>query len=345
MKRISKANLLIVWKKIDEIFDLFLPKSENGNTKFKNFQDEGEVDLKTLKTTVPLKNFVFPQSETFLKFKTKDKKIKFDITSVSEDEYVIFGARPCDIKSLEILDNIFLREPVDTYYKAHRDRAIIISLACKNPESSCFCGTFGIEPISVNKATDISLIEAGDFYYWNTISEKGKKITELLKDILEEVSSEDLVTLKIEKDRIELEMENLPLNSLDIEKIDGELQEIFDKEKMWKELSRRCLACGSCTYVCPTCHCYDVKDYAGNNGGERFRCWDSCMFSDFTLMAHGNPRTEQMQRVRQRFMHKLVYYPNNHEGTYSCVGCGRCIEKCPVHIDIVKVIKKLVVDR
>ncbi|WP_297596740.1 4Fe-4S dicluster domain-containing protein [uncultured Cetobacterium sp.] len=345
MKRISKANLLIVWKKIDEIFDLFLPKSENGNTKFKNFQDEGEVDLKTLKTTVPLKNFVFPQSETFLKFKTKDKKIKFDITSVSEDEYVIFGARPCDIKSLEILDNIFLREPVDTYYKAHRDRAIIISLACKNPESSCFCGTFGIEPTSVNKATDISLIEAGDFYYWNTISEKGKKITELLKDILEEVSSEDLVTLKIEKDRIELEMENLPLNSLDIEKIDGELQEIFDKEKMWKELSRRCLACGSCTYVCPTCHCYDVKDYAGNNGGERFRCWDSCMFSDFTLMAHGNPRTEQMQRVRQRFMHKLVYYPNNHEGTYSCVGCGRCIEKCPVHIDIVKVIKKLVVDR
>ncbi|MEG0299934.1 4Fe-4S dicluster domain-containing protein [Cetobacterium sp.] len=345
MKKISKNNLLLAWQKIDEKFNLFLPKSENGNVKFKNFQESGDVDLRTLKTSVPLKNFVFPQTETFLKFKTKDKKIKFDITSVAEDEYVIFGSRPCDIKSLEILDNIFLREPVDTYYKAHRDRAIIISLACKNPESSCFCGAFEIEPTSVNKATDISLIEAGDFYYWNTISEKGQKITELLKDVLEEVSSEDLVVLNIEKDRIKLEVEKLPLNSLDLEKIDGDLQEIFDKENMWKELSRRCLACGSCTYVCPTCHCYDVKDYAGNNAGERFRCWDSCMFSDFTLMAHGNPRTDQMQRVRQRFMHKLVYYPNNHEGTYSCVGCGRCIEKCPVHIDIVKVIKKLVVNK
>ncbi|MGL6168603.1 MAG: 4Fe-4S dicluster domain-containing protein [Fusobacteriaceae bacterium] len=344
MKKLLKNNLDNLWKKIDEEYNLFLPKMDKGTLKFKNFHEDGELDLKTLKTVVPLKNFVFPQSETYLKFKTENKKIKFNIESVSEDKYVIFGARPCDIKSLEILENIFLREPVDTYYKAHRDRGIVISLACNNIESSCFCEVFGVEPAGVLKSTDVALVDCGDFYYWNEVSENGKRLSELLKDILEDVKSEDEILYNETRERIAKMSAENTLNNLEIDKI-PDLKEVFENEKVWKELARRCLACGSCTYVCPTCHCYDVKDYAGNNGGERFRCWDSCMYSDFTLMAHGNPRTTQMQRVRQRFMHKLVYYPANHDGVYSCVGCGRCIEKCPVHLDIVKVIKKLVVNK
>ena len=74
-------------------------------------------------------------------------------------------------------------------------------------------------------------------------------------------------------------------------------------------------------------------------GIQRYRCWDSCMYSDFTMMAHGNNRNSQMQRFRQRFMHKLVYFPANNDGMYSCVGCGRCVDKCPSHLNIVKVIK------
>lgn len=344
MKKLSKKNLNALWEIINEEYNLFLPKKDRGILKFKNFIEEGEVDLEILKTTVPLKNFVFPQNETYLKFKTENKKIKFKVEGVSEEKYVIFGARPCDIKSLEILDNIFLREPVDTYYKAHRDRGIIISLACNTIESSCFCEIFGIEPTSIFKSTDISLVDCGDFYYWNEVTEEGKILTEKLKNILENIEEVDKELHENRKEIIKKKSEENILNSLEINKI-GELKEVFENEKVWKELSRRCLACGSCTYVCPTCHCYDVKDYAGNNSGERFRCWDSCMYSEFTLMAHGNPRTTQMQRVRQRFMHKLVYYPNNHDGIYSCVGCGRCIEKCPVHIDIVKVIKKLAVNK
>ena len=89
----------------------------------------------------------------------------------------------------------------------------------------------------------------------------------------------------------------------------------------------------------PTCQCYDIKDYDTGHGIQRYRCWDSCMYSDFTMMAHGNNRTSQMQRFRQRFMHKLVYFPANNDGMYSCVGCGRCVEKCPSSLNIVKVIK------
>ena len=102
-----------------------------------------------------------------------------------------------------------------------------------------------------------------------------------------------------------------------------------------------CIGCGACTFVCPTCQCYDIKDFNTGNGVQRYRCWDSCMYSDFTMMAHGNNRTSQMQRFRQRFMHKLVYFPANNDGMYSCVGCGRCVEKCPSSLNIVKVIKSM----
>ena len=116
------------------------------------------------------------------------------------------------------------------------------------------------------------------------------------------------------------------------------LMEHFADPK-WKELYKACLGCGTCTFVCPTCQCYDIRDFDTGHGIQRFRCWDSCMYSDFTMMAHGNNRTSQMQRFRQRFMHKLAYFPANNDGMFSCVGCGRCVDKCPSHLNIVKVIK------
>ena len=115
----------------------------------------------------------------------------------------------------------------------------------------------------------------------------------------------------------------------------------LDTEIAWigNKAVRGCIACGTCTFVCPTCQCYDIKDYTTKDGIQRYRCWDSCMYSDFTLMAGGQNRTTQLQRFRQRFMHKLVYYPDRYDGMFSCVGCGRCVDKCPQSLNIVKVIK------
>jgi len=119
---------------------------------------------------------------------------------------------------------------------------------------------------------------------------------------------------------------------------EGKTEEKFSSE-LWDKLYKPCLGCGTCTFVCPTCQCYDIKDYTTKNGVQRYRCWDSCMYSDFTLMAGGQNRHTQLQRFRQRFMHKLVYYPTNNDGMFMCVGCGRCVEKCPQSLNIVKVIR------
>ena len=113
------------------------------------------------------------------------------------------------------------------------------------------------------------------------------------------------------------------------------------RDSRWASLSEACLGCGTCTFVCPTCQCYDIKEFKTSDGVKRFRCWDSCMYSDFTKMAGGQPRLTQLERFRQRFMHKLIYFPMNNDGVYGCVGCGRCLARCPIHMNIVKVMKEL----
>lgn len=136
-------------------------------------------------------------------------------------------------------------------------------------------------------------------------------------------------------------LEKLPLKNLSTDSFGGDkLMELFNSDK-WAGLSEACLGCGTCTFVCPTCQCYDIRDYDTGHGVQRFRCWDSCMYSDFTKTAGGQPRPTQIERFRQRFMHKLVYYPANNEGVFGCVGCGRCMKSCPISMNIVKVMKTL----
>ncbi len=136
-------------------------------------------------------------------------------------------------------------------------------------------------------------------------------------------------------------LKKLPLAGLNLSAVGaGKTKALFDRPE-WKSLSEACLGCGTCTFVCPTCQCYDIQEFNNGKTVRRFRCWDSCMYSDFTKMSAGQPRPTQLERFRQRFMHKLVYHPDNHEGTFGCVGCGRCLQKCPIHMNIVKVIKEL----
>ena len=161
-------------------------------------------------------------------------------------------------------------------------------------------------------------------------------LTNQVKDLLETCND---IAVNKEKEKINAILSLLPYSDISLEEWNGDvLTEKFNSE-IWEDLYKPCLGCGTCTFVCPTCQCYDIKDYSTGNGVNRYRCWDSCMYSDFTMMAHGNNRTTQMQRFRQRFMHKLVYFPANNDGAYSCVGCGRCVAKCPSSLNIIKVIK------
>ena len=207
-------------------------------------------------------------------------------------------------------------------------------MACHEPEETCFCKVFGVD--AAQPASDVAVWMVGEDLYWKALTEKGETLTAAVKELL---SDADEAAVEAEKEAIRGIVEKLPYMNLSLEGWNGDaLTEKFDSP-IWEELYKPCLACGTCTFVCPTCQCYDIKDYTAGNSVSRYRCWDSCMYSDFTMMAHGNNRTSQMQRFRQRFMHKLVYYPANNDGMYSCVGCGRCVEKCPSALNIVKVVK------
>ena len=337
MYKIAKENLSALFQKIAESFELYLPVKTAGQTNFAAWNADAEVDLDTLKTVKSAKDAFFPQSEGLYTVKKEGKKMSVEPESLKEQDFVVFGMKACDAKGLEVLDNVFLADPVDTFYAARRDHGTIVAFACHEPEETCFCKVFGVDAAA--PASDVAVWTVGEDLYWKAQSEKGEALTERVKELLADADASGEAEVEAEKESIHKIVEKLPYMNLSLEGWNGDaLSEKFDSP-VWEELYKPCLACGTCTFVCPTCQCYDIKDYTAGTTVSRYRCWDSCMYSDFTMMAHGNNRTSQMQRFRQRFMHKLVYYPANNDGMYSCVGCGRCVEKCPQALNIVKVIK------
>ena len=214
-----------------------------------------------------------------------------------------------------------------------------MTLACEKPGTTCFCGTFGIDAADPADG-DISCRIIDGALYLDAKTEKGKALMAKLDGITEDADAD---TAKVEENikTIKERYAKTPLAGLKKDAFGPGKTEKFFNAPEWKELYESCLGCGTCTFVCPTCQCYDIKDFDTGHGVIRHRCWDSCMYSDFTKMSAGQPRLTQMERFRQRFMHKLVYYPERYNGLFSCVGCGRCVQKCPINMNIVKVMKKL----
>ena len=334
MKRIAKENLSALFQLIAEDRALYVPVKNGEQVNFANWTEEAEVDLDTLKTVKSPKDAFFPQSENLYTCYREGKKIKIEPEELENQNFVVFGMKACDVKGVEVLDKVFLADPIDTFYAARREHGVIVAMACHEPEETCFCKVFGID--CANPVADVATWMVEGELYWKALTEKGEALTAVVASLLIDT---DETKVEEEKNTIHAIVEKLPYSNLSLEGWNGDaLSEKFDSP-VWEELYKPCLACGTCTFVCPTCQCYDIKDYDTGHGIKRYRCWDSCMYSDFTMMAHGNNRTSQMQRFRQRFMHKLVYFPANNDGMYSCVGCGRCVEKCPASLNIVKVIK------
>lgn len=336
MRKMPISKIAELFSTITKEKTLYAPIEKGGQVNFEQWQPNSEVRLDVLNTVRSVKELFFPQSEDIVAFRTAGKKIEIMPEQEPDQPFVVFGVRACDVKSIEILDRVFLSDPVDTFYEARREMGTVVSLACNQPEETCFCSTFGID--AAQPAGDVEAYILGESLYLKALTQKGQELLELTGMLTEEAEEGEVEKAK---EQIRQIIKKLPIGELDLEKFGGDaLKELFDSPK-WLEMSKACIACGTCTYVCPTCQCYDICDFDKGNGVQRFRCWDSCMYSDFTKMAHGNPRTTQKERFRQRFMHKLVYYPANNEGEFSCVGCGRCVAKCPISMNIVKVIKTL----
>lgn len=336
MLKISLENLGKLFDAVAEKQTLYIPTDrEDGAAEYKKYESGMKLS-KNLNTLRSAKDFFFPQTENLADFRMEGKKIEvIDIREESED-FVVFGVRACDARSFTILDKVFLSEPVDSYYKNRRDHGTIVTMACTKPAETCFCGTFGIDPTAPEG--DAACWSDGENLFIQANNEKGQAFIDSIVALLEDGDTAKLDEVKAKTKEI---LGKLPLANLSTEAFGGDtLMEHFKSEK-WAELSESCLGCGTCTFVCPTCQCYDIKDFNTGHEIKRFRCWDSCMYSDFTKMAHGNIRNSQLERFRQRFMHKLVYFPSNNNGEFGCVGCGRCLSKCPISMNIVKVMKAL----
>lgn len=284
-------------------------------------------------TVTSAKKALFPQTETIFRFDSIDGNLAIEPMPAPTRSRLLFGVRPCDARAFELLDRVMDAEFQDTLYLSKRERAAVVAFGCDKMGENCFCTSLGIDPTDAPGADIVLNAIAPDRLVALAHTPRGEELLKGATDNGAPLAEADLAALKEKKERVA----NTGTLRPDLDGVPEKLRQMF-KHPYWDEIADKCLGCGICTYLCPTCHCFDISDWAKGWQGERFRCWDSCMFRDFTLMAGGhNPRPSKTERVRQRFLHKLRYFPERY-GVLGCVGCGRCVEKCPVHMDITEII-------
>lgn len=330
--RLDKKDFETFLKRLIERYDLFAPsRLAEGVSVFKKIEDPKEVSLSQLVPQKPAKEAFFPQSEVMFRFDRKDGHGQVQSTEKIERERILLGARPCDIAALSILQKVFESpEYTDVYFAEKRQKTTLIGLGCNQPLTTCFCTSTGGGPFE-KAGADLFLTDLGEAYLAEPFTEKGITITR--DPIFKEALPEDEAQARA----IALKAAQKVDGSLPVEGIEKRL-DLMVESAFWDRVHEKCLGCGVCTFLCPTCHCFDISDEATDRRGERVRCWDSCLFPIYSLETSGhNPRPTCRERTRQRLMHKLNYYPKNY-GRVACVGCGRCVQFCPVQFDIREVI-------
>jgi ferredoxin len=271
------------------------------------------------------KEFFFPPTERLLTIQKVGQQVHIQET-FPEVRQVIFGLRPCDARGIRALDALFLEHgSVDPYYARRRENTALIGMACQEMGENCFCTAVGGAPDDPADV-DLMLTEVESGYLVQVITEKGERLAQGLS-ILEIPAGTERPDLRFPQQKVFA----LP---------DQEAWQARFNDPYWDQLAEGCLGCRLCAYVCPTCRCFDLRDEASGPGQwERVRCWDSCTGENYRRIAGGhNPRPEKGQRLRNRFECKFYYYPQQYGlGSTACTGCGRCIEVCPVGVDITEV--------
>jgi ferredoxin len=335
-KRLIKKDALVgIAKKMAEDFLVWAPVKKEDNVLFEPLGKGGEPFFAYLNSKNAPKNVFFPHTETMLKYTRTPKGMAFSAEENKADAAVLFGVRPCDAHSFALLDKLFDQEKYkDGYYITKRQNTTVISLACiQPPYATCFCTSVDGEPVS-SEGSDILLTDIGSGYLVEMITLKGEELAKYFGDVQADAAADS------RKNEIAEKAKQAISSKIPAHEVKPILDNNFE-HPFWATIHGKCLACGTCTYLCPTCHCFDISDEAKGSDGVRIRSWDSCMFPLFTKETSGhNPRISQKERWRQRVMHKFKYYVDNF-GAIACVGCGRCVMSCPVNLDIRKVIEDI----
>jgi ferredoxin len=306
---------------------LIAPLNIAGNILYRPVQDTHEVVWDFTRSFMSVKEVFFPPTERLMLIEKLNGQVKLTET-LPEGETIIFGVRPCDARGLLTLDALFIEnEPQDPYYARRRENTTLIGLTCQSVGASCFCTNVGGAPDDPT-GMDIMLTTSNGGYVAEIITEKGEKISKKFA-VFDGLS--------------DIRPHPTPARKRELRAPPKEVWPAKFNDDFWAEMAERCLSCRICAYVCPSCRCFDVRDEAlpggnGQNQAERIRCWDSCNGIPYRRVAGGhNPRFMKNQRLRNRFFCKFYYFPL-HYGPVSCTGCGRCIDACPVNVDITEVL-------
>lgn len=321
-------------------YEVLAPVEEGGLVSFGPHVSGRALDHKA-RPRLSVKEFYHPQREEMFTYTTDPEAEQGNILQevLPTDKRVIFGVSSCDARSVILNGMPFVEDPnnpnVDVYYKARWENTALIGWGCDEPCVACFCHATGGGPFG-EEGLDIILTDLGDRLLVKPLTDKGQALAGLFA--MDEAAEEDISAAEEKaKEAFAAMPKGLKLGQPSGQDLMG----LFELP-IWSEIADRCLNCGACTYLCPTCYCFDILDETREQEGVRFRIWDSCMFPLYSHHGSGhNPRPDKAARVRQRFMHKLKYFPDRHEGKVSCVGCGRCVVYCPVNIDIREVASQM----
>jgi len=336
-KILKKTEIGKLYNELEKEYKFYAPIKEKGNIAFKKISNVEEIELDFLNSKVPPKDVLFPQKETIFEYRYEGKDVIIEERKDLEDKILIFGVRPCDAYSFKLLEDFFASGDFqDDIFLKKRENATIIGLGCNTPRQSCFCTSVGGHPFQ-KESTDVFLSDLGDNYLVEAISDKGKSLVKKLTWLSDAKKADIDKATDLAK-----QAEESFTTKFNFDLVTKVLDKNFE-HPVWQEISESCIGCGSCTFLCPTCTCFDVIDENDeyNNRGRRIRIWDTCQSCLYTLETSGhNPRPEKIQRCRNRIMHKFSYYPNNYD-CLGCVGCGRCIIACPVNNELRIIIDKI----
>lgn len=329
----AKTDLEVFFATLRQLGKVFAPvRVSELSFSFKEVLSPKEIAWDALRTILPPKKFFYPPSETILKYDDNE------ITETKSEAgfQVIFGVHPCDLAGLGIMDTIFEAGPADTHYLQRRKESLIVGLSCM-PDNHCFCQSMGTS--CATKGYDLFLTDLDDKFFLQVETPAGSSAIEKCMDIFKRVT-------EIDKDRYKefwQRREAAFTNGFAPDNLRATMDMEWNNE-IWEELGKRCLSCGNCTPVCPTCYCFDLVDIASLNGdsGSRVREWDSCQFVGFAQVAGDyNFRPTPVDRLKFWYRHKLHGFDDPY-GFKTCVGCGRCTVSCPAGIDdLVDVVKRL----
>ncbi len=278
------------------------------------------------------KKYLHPPVCKLWEARRNDGRLEIAPPEEENTKRAFIGVRPCDLQALTINDAVLSQGPyADTTYQRHRENLFIIAVNCVHPGGTCFCAAMHTGPRATS-GFDLSLTEIFERKHHHFTVEIGSRAG---MELLNELSVKPATDAEVAKSNKLLERAATKMGrSLDAAGIKELLQSKFD-DPHWEQIGDRCLSCGNCTMVCPTCFCVTVEDSTDLTGhrAERRTKWDSCFTADFSYIHGGCIRSSTMSRYRQWMMHKFVYWPDQFDSS-GCVGCGRCITWCPAGIDI-----------